>query len=128
MCDIFDIFSPQIFFVKMWFEFWKYWKNAYACNFSRRLTTPEFKAYLLLNPYFVKLHFWDSNPQQFRNYAWWSFSSRGTLSFSPLHEMKNYKSFLWVFIFKKYGKFWGISLSNFIKHWPLNSEEYMHMA
>lgn len=31
---------------------------------------------------------------------------------------------LWVFIFKKYGKFWSVSLGHFIKHKLLFSEEW----
>ena len=33
------------------------------------------------------------------------------------------KNTTWVFRFQKYGKFWSISLSHFIKHNPLISEE-----
>ena len=36
--------------------------------------------------------------------------------------MKN-KKISWVFVIKKYGKFWSVSLEHFIKHKPLFSEE-----
>ena len=36
--------------------------------------------------------------------------------------MKSEKT-IWVYLFQKYGKFWSVSLDNFIKHKPFISEE-----
>ena len=39
--------------------------------------------------------------------------------------MKNDKKYItWVFLFQNYSKFWSIPLGHFIKHKPLNSEEW----